>query len=112
MSDLLTCQIVNFLVAGMATDQHYGTCIDSPLRSPVTASFPPNSWTIRRGDYPDQMCVHTLFEQWAAATPDAPAIVSETGCLTYGELNARANRVAHFLRARQVGPDALSVPSR
>ena len=89
----------------MATDQHRGTCIDSPLRSPVAASFPPNSWTIRRGDYPDQMCVHTLFEQWAAATPDAPAIVSETGCLTYGELNARANRVAHFLRTRQVGPD-------
>lgn len=89
----------------MATDLLHWTCIDFSSRSPGTASFPPDSWTIRRGDYPEQMCVQTLFEQWAAATPDAPAIVSETGCLTYGELNARANRVAHFLRARQVGPD-------
>jgi len=76
-----------------------------PPQHPPAANLPPPSWTISESDYPDQACVHTLFEQFAAATPDAPALDSEKECLTYRELNIRANRVAHFLRSRGVGPD-------
>ena len=43
-------------------------------------------------------CVHRLFEQQAGRTPGELAVVSGTQALTYGELNARANRVAHRLR--------------
>jgi amino acid adenylation domain-containing protein/non-ribosomal peptide synthase protein (TIGR01720 family) len=50
-------------------------------------------------------CLHELFEQQAARTPDATALISATERLTYRELNARANRLAHFLRDRGVGAD-------
>ena len=44
---------------------------------------------------------------WFAATePDRPAIVAERGTLTFAELDARANRIAHVLRDRGVTPGA------
>jgi amino acid adenylation domain-containing protein len=56
--------------------------------------------------FPD-VCVHELFERQVARDPDAVAIVFKQRSLTYGELNQRANRVAHFLRARGIGPEIL-----
>ncbi len=50
--------------------------------------------------------IHELFETQAARTPAAPALVSGDHELTYEELNARANQLAHLLRRRGVGPDA------
>ncbi|WP_374020193.1 non-ribosomal peptide synthetase [Paenibacillus thiaminolyticus] len=50
-------------------------------------------------DYPGEQAVHRLFEEQAARTPDAPAVVSREGRLTYGELNAKANQLAWRLRA-------------
>ncbi|GAB3261093.1 non-ribosomal peptide synthetase [Kineosporia babensis] len=44
-----------------------------------------------------------VFEQQCARTPDAVAVVSGRHELTYAELNARANRIAHLLRSRGVG---------
>ncbi|MFB1479128.1 non-ribosomal peptide synthase/polyketide synthase, partial [Corallococcus sp. RDP092CA] len=54
----------------------------------------------------DDTCVHERFAAHAARTPDAVAVVCDDGRLTYGELNRRANQLAHWLRARGVGPDA------
>ena len=50
-------------------------------------------------------CVHRMFEAQAARTPDAPAVVFGEDRLTYRQLNERANRLAHYLIARGVGPD-------
>ncbi|HEX6041431.1 amino acid adenylation domain-containing protein, partial [Longimicrobium sp.] len=55
--------------------------------------------------YPRQACVHGLFEARAARTPDAVAVVFEGERVTYGALNARANRLAHHLGDLGVGPD-------
>ncbi|HEV7589821.1 MAG TPA: amino acid adenylation domain-containing protein, partial [Longimicrobium sp.] len=62
-------------------------------------------WNRTDADYPADACVHRLFEARAARTPDATALVHEDGELTYRELNERANRLAHRLRALGVGPD-------
>ena len=53
----------------------------------------------------DDRLIHEIFEVQAAATPDAIAIVHEDNKLTYGELNARANRLARHLRSVGVLPD-------
>jgi amino acid adenylation domain-containing protein len=50
-------------------------------------------------------CIHQLFEAQAAQTPTAIAAVCGGAALTYGELNARADRLAHHLRRLGVGPD-------
>jgi len=49
--------------------------------------------------------LHELFEVQAERTPEATALVFEDQEMGYGELNRRANRLAHFLCARGVGPD-------
>ena len=54
---------------------------------------------------PLEQPIQVLFEQQARLKPDAIALQSEQGELTYGELNARANRLAHHLREQGVQPD-------
>jgi amino acid adenylation domain-containing protein len=49
--------------------------------------------------------VHRLFEEQAVRTPDALAVVSSDRRMTYGELNARSNQLAHHLKSLGVGPD-------
>jgi amino acid adenylation domain-containing protein len=56
-----------------------------------------------RGD----LCVHDLFEEQAARTPDAVAVVRGAERLTYRQLDERANQVAHVLRRRGAGRDVL-----
>jgi amino acid adenylation domain-containing protein len=57
-------------------------------------------------DVPD-LCVHQLFEQQVALTPDAIALIFEEQQLTYSQLNARANQLAHHLIDLGVGPDVI-----
>ena len=63
-------------------------------------------WNATEAAYPSDRCIHELFEESAAATPDAVAVEYENAQLTYGELNARANRLARHLRRLGVGPDS------
>ncbi len=55
--------------------------------------------------YPDNVCIHQLFEEQVERTPDRIALTFENQHLTYAQLNARANQVARYLRARGVGPE-------
>jgi len=56
-------------------------------------------------DYPAEATLASLFEARVRQAPDAPALINGEQVLSYGELNARANRLAHRLRALGVGPD-------
>ncbi len=58
-------------------------------------------------DYPKNKCVHQLFEEQVERTPAKVALVFERQGLTYAELNARANQVAHHLRTLGVEPGVL-----
>jgi amino acid adenylation domain-containing protein/non-ribosomal peptide synthase protein (TIGR01720 family) len=65
------------------------------------------TWNDTRQPYPGEQSIHQLFEAQAARTPDAVALVYGEQQLRYGELNRRANQLAHELRARGVRPDDL-----
>lgn len=59
-------------------------------------------------EYPKSQCIHQLFEDQVAKDPNAVAVVFEDQQLTYGELNKRANQLAHYLlKERAVQPDSL-----
>ncbi|BET96664.1 non-ribosomal peptide synthetase [Xenorhabdus sp. TCT-1] len=56
-------------------------------------------------DFPPDTLIHTQFEALAEQQPNAPAVVFEGQTIRYGELNRRANRLAHYLIAQGVRPD-------
>jgi natural product biosynthesis luciferase-like monooxygenase protein len=66
-----------------------------------------NDWNQTGVDYRRDACVHELVQEQVERTPDAVALAFERDQLTYRELNARANRLAHYLRGLGVGPDKL-----
>jgi amino acid adenylation domain-containing protein/FkbM family methyltransferase len=63
-------------------------------------------WNRTGREHPSGLLVHQLVAARAAATPGAPAVAAADGSLTYGELDARANRLARALRRRGVAPEA------
>jgi amino acid adenylation domain-containing protein/FkbM family methyltransferase len=63
-------------------------------------------WNRTEDDAPLESCVHELFAEQARRTPEAIAVQLEERRLTYGELDRRANQLAHLLRRKGVGPDA------
>ena len=64
-------------------------------------------WNNSQTDYPNNTCIHQLFEAQVERTPDAIAVVFENQQLTYRELNCRANQLAHYLQNLGVKPEVL-----
>jgi len=64
-------------------------------------------WNNTKVDYPQDKCIHQLFEAQVEKTPDAIALVHQNQQLTYRELNARANQLAHYLQCLGVQPETL-----
>jgi non-ribosomal peptide synthetase component F len=100
------------LLAGVAADpqQRIGALalLDDAERHRMVVQ-----WNDTAAHYPHASTIHPLFEQQAERTPAAVAVVFEGASLTYGELNAQANRLAHHLMALGVGPDsrvAIALP--
>jgi amino acid adenylation domain-containing protein len=63
------------------------------------------AWNDTAAAYPREKLVHELFEEQVTRTPDAVAVEYQGQTLTFGELNRRANQLAHYLRSKGVGPD-------
>ncbi|ABW31352.1 non-ribosomal peptide synthetase [Acaryochloris marina] len=64
-------------------------------------------WNQTQADYPQDRCLSELFATQVEQTPDAIALIFEDQHLTYAELNARANQLAHYLQTLGVKPDDL-----
>ncbi|BAY66482.1 amino acid adenylation domain-containing protein [Calothrix brevissima NIES-22] len=64
-------------------------------------------WNDTQKDYPQDRCIHELFELQVELTPNAVAVVFETQQLTYRELNTQVNQLAHYLQSLGVKPDML-----
>src|SRR5262249_39768676 len=64
-------------------------------------------WNDTALDYPKDQCLHHLIEAQVERTPDAVAVVDGDARMSFGELNRRANQLAHVLRQEGVGPDIL-----
>ncbi|TCP54483.1 amino acid adenylation domain-containing protein [Tumebacillus sp. BK434] len=64
-------------------------------------------WNETAAPFSQDVCAHHFFEQQAEREPERIAVEFGETMLTYRELNERANRLAHHLQARGVGPDRL-----
>ena len=81
---------------GMAADD--AQAIDRlPLLSEAERHRVLVEWNATEADYPQDRCVHELFEAQAARTPDAIAVVDTNRQLTYAELNTTADQLADRL---------------
>src|SRR5690606_428392 len=79
----------------------------APIDQPGTRQDlqPAAEWNATHAEYPRDRCLPQLIEAQAARTPDAIAAVFGAREASYRELNERANRLAHHLRALGVVPD-------
>jgi len=62
-------------------------------------------WNRTQKDFPGSLCVHQLFEEHVKKQPAAKALQLGEETLSYAELNARANRLARYLRKKGVKPE-------
>jgi amino acid adenylation domain-containing protein len=66
-----------------------------------------NTWNRTEANYPQDCCIHELFESQVNKAPNATALVLGNTSLTYAQLNSKANRLAHLLIARGVNPESV-----
>ncbi|HEY2785184.1 MAG TPA: amino acid adenylation domain-containing protein [Fimbriiglobus sp.] len=90
------------LLRGMAvgTDRAVATI---PLIEDAEQRLVVSEWNATRRDFPREKCVHQLIQEQAARTPNSVAITADSRRLTYGELDAEADRLARKLRSLGVG---------
>ncbi|WP_328649576.1 amino acid adenylation domain-containing protein [Amycolatopsis sp. NBC_00348] len=93
------------LLLGLAADPA-ALVGDLGILTPAERQLIVTEWNATDAGYPADRCVHELFAACAARDPGAVAVVDTDGTrLTYGELDARANRLAHHLRGLGAGPE-------
>ena len=94
---------LNLLTAIAADpDRHLA---DIPLLTRVERRWLLEACSGPHADYTEELCFPRLFEAQVERTPAATAVVFEDAWLDYGELNTRANQLAHHLRAHGIGPE-------
>jgi amino acid adenylation domain-containing protein len=76
-----------------------------PLLNQADRTLLLEEWNATDVNYPQDLCVHQLFEQQVERTPEKLAVVYEERELSYSQLNARANQLARHLKKLGVKPD-------
>ncbi|MGH8718832.1 MAG: non-ribosomal peptide synthetase, partial [Burkholderiales bacterium] len=94
------------LLEGIIADPN--RCIaDLPLISEQERKLILTAWNDTETDYPKHATIASLFEAQVRHMPAATALIFEDQALSYSQLNAKANRLAHHLQALGVGPETL-----
>ena len=94
------------LLEGIVADAQR-RCGDLPLLSAAERQQLLVEWNATQTEYPHQSTLAELFAEQAARTPEAVALVYADQQVRYGELDRRANQLAHDLRALGIGPDVI-----
>ena len=84
-----------------------GQLADLPLLTDVERTQVLEGWNATAAVFPQDMCVHELFEEQVRRTPDAVAVSCDGRITTYSELDAQSDRLATRLRFHGVGPTSL-----
>jgi amino acid adenylation domain-containing protein len=63
-------------------------------------------WNDTAVSYPDKLLTE-LFAEQVLRSPDAPALLFDDNVMTYGELDQKANQLAHYLQSNGVQPDSM-----
>ncbi|MCW0014408.1 non-ribosomal peptide synthetase [Burkholderia pseudomallei] len=95
------------LLEGMTAGAADQTIVGLPLLDEAERKQVVYAWNATERDYPIEQCIHQLFEAQVDRKPEAIALTFDGQRLSYAELNARANRLAHYLQGRGVGPGRL-----
>ncbi|GAA4545283.1 non-ribosomal peptide synthase/polyketide synthase [Amycolatopsis samaneae] len=94
------------LLRGILADP--GRAVDDlPLLAPAELDRVTIDWNDTARAYPAELSVHEVFQRRVRRAPDATALVFDDRRVTYGELNARANQVAHHLLSLGIGRGSL-----
>ncbi|WP_232463571.1 non-ribosomal peptide synthetase [Tumebacillus avium] len=92
------------LLQGAVADPSQSTA-KLPVMSTTQRAMLLEGWNQTATPYPSDRSIQELFEEQAAKTPDAVAVVFAEEQLTYAQLNVRANRLARRLQALGVKPE-------
>ena len=94
------------LLAGITQDRD---CLikDLPVLTAEETRRQLVEWNATARNYPDNLCVHELFETQVTRRPHAIAVIGDREQLSFAELNSRAERIAQMLRAHGAGPDKV-----
>lgn len=94
------------LLEGMLFNDQPSDTIDGQMLASVERNYLLKSIHTHVVGYPHKLSISELFEQQASANPESIAVIDANGALSYDELNAKANQLAHYLREmHQIGPE-------
>jgi amino acid adenylation domain-containing protein len=94
------------MLESIVSDPYQGIS-ELPILTPAERQMLLVDWNNTQIDYPQKACIHHLFEAQVEKIPDAIALIFANQELTYGELNIRANQLAHHLQSLGVKPETL-----
>ncbi len=93
------------LLAGIASQPDSPVC-ELPLLTEAERRQVLVDWNSAPAPWRHDVCLHSLFEEQARRTPEAPAVIGESQSFTYAQLDRAANHLAALLQARGVGPES------
>jgi len=96
--------------------EHFKTLLDSIVENPKQLIYQLSlitetelqqfiAWNETDKDYPHDQTIVELFERQVSETPENIAVIFDKQKITYHDLNAKSNQIAHYLQSLGVRPE-------